>query len=87
MSNQTKIQDKKQMMNHEQITAVLASDDPVQLKRLIAMLGWYGNSLLGGMEMRGLPPIQTVQTESACRRPPAKSIWQQTRFLKPSATL
>lgn len=55
MTNQTQIQiqDKKQMMNHEQITAVLASDDPVQLKRLIAMLGWYGNSLLGGMEMRG----------------------------------
>ncbi|MGN5221502.1 hypothetical protein [Aeromonas veronii] len=60
MTNQTQIQiqiqiqDKKQMMNHEQITAVLASDDPVQLKRLIAMLGWYGNSLLDGMEMRGI---------------------------------
>ena len=42
------------MMNHEQITAVLAGDDPVQLKRLIALLGWYGNALLGGMEMRGV---------------------------------
>lgn len=39
------------MMNHEQITAVLAGDDPVQLKRLIAMLGWYGSALLGGIEM------------------------------------
>ncbi|MGL6456184.1 hypothetical protein [Aeromonas caviae] len=52
MSNQTPIKDKKQMMNQEQIKAVLAGDDPVQLKRLIALLGWYGNALLGGMEMR-----------------------------------
>jgi len=53
MSNQTPIKDKKQMMNQEQIKAVLAGDDPVQLKRLIALLGWYGSALLGGIEMMG----------------------------------
>jgi len=40
------------MMSPEQIIEVLASDDPVQLKRLIALLGWHGTALLGGMEMR-----------------------------------